>query len=99
MEFSRERRVCNWLNSQRGKCGQGQNRTADTRIFSPLAVSRLCVTIGRYWYLFKRLTGRFRVDFTDSKDIVTYSSGKVVAKSPDPRGKNFGSKSSHPAIR
>ena len=28
----------------------------DTRIFSPLAVARLCVTIGRYWYLFKRLT-------------------------------------------
>src|SRR5215510_16518465 len=24
-----------------------------TRIFSPLAVAGLCVTIGRYWYLFK----------------------------------------------
>jgi hypothetical protein len=24
------------LISKRGKCGQGQNRTADTRIFSPL---------------------------------------------------------------
>ena len=36
---------------------------ADTRIFSPLTVPGLCVTIGRYWYLFKRLTavsaGRF----------------------------------------
>src|SRR5918994_1202227 len=27
---------CNALTNQRGKCGQGQNRTADTRIFSPL---------------------------------------------------------------
>src|SRR5262245_19335062 len=38
-------------------------RAPDTRIFSPLAVAGLCVTIGRYWYLFKRLTavsaGRF----------------------------------------
>ena len=33
---SREHRACNWLNSKRGECGQGQNRTADTRIFSPL---------------------------------------------------------------
>ena len=39
----------------------------DTRIFSPLAVAGLCVTIGRYMYLFKRLTAVFRrVDFTDS---------------------------------
>ena len=30
------------------RCGQGQNRTAATRIFSPHAVARLCVTIGRY---------------------------------------------------
>jgi hypothetical protein len=29
---------------------------SDTRIFSPLAVAGLCDTIGRYWYLFKRLT-------------------------------------------
>jgi ribosomal protein L20 len=28
----------------------------DTRIFSPLAVAGLYVTIGHYWYLFKRLT-------------------------------------------
>jgi hypothetical protein len=56
MELSRERRACNWLNSKEGECGQGQNRTADTRIFSPLTVPGLCVTIGRYWYLFKRLT-------------------------------------------
>jgi hypothetical protein len=25
-----------FVTGQRGKCGQGQNRTADTRIFSPL---------------------------------------------------------------
>src|SRR5919106_4347797 len=36
MELSRERSMCNWLNSKGRECGQGQNRTADTRIFSPL---------------------------------------------------------------
>jgi hypothetical protein len=36
MELSGERRACNWLNSKERGCGQGQNRTADTRIFSPL---------------------------------------------------------------
>ena len=36
MELSRKRMACNWLNFKEGKCGQGQNRTADTRIFSPL---------------------------------------------------------------
>ena len=55
MYFSDESGRGNWLNSKRKKCGQGQNRTADTRIFSPLTVARLSVTIGRYWYLFKRL--------------------------------------------
>ena len=29
---------------------------ADTGIFGPVAVAGLCVTIGRYVYLFKRLT-------------------------------------------
>jgi hypothetical protein len=79
MEFSREGRGCNWLISKRG-CGQGQNRTADTRIFSPLAVAGLCVTIGRYWYLFKRLTAVSAGRFYRFEHIVTYSSGKVVAK-------------------
>src|SRR5262245_33215188 len=51
-----------------------------TRIFSPLAVPRLCVPIGRYWYLFKRLTAVFGARFYRFKHIVTYSSGKVVAK-------------------
>src|SRR5215471_3030520 len=31
-------------------------RAPDTRISSPLTAPRLCVTIGRYWYLSKRLT-------------------------------------------
>ena len=31
-------------------------RGPGTRIFSPLAVPGLCVSIGRYVYLFKRLT-------------------------------------------
>ena len=41
-----------WANSRQG----GRSRIADTRIFSPLAVPGLCVTIGRYVYLFERLT-------------------------------------------
>ena len=62
-------------------CGQGQNRTTDTRIFSPLAVARLCVTIGRYWYLFKRLTVVSAGRFYRFEHMVPYSSSKVVAKS------------------
>src|SRR5215831_16607528 len=51
-----------------------------TGIFSPLAVAGLYVTIGRYWYLFKRLTpvsaGRFyRFEF-----IETDSSFKAHSK-------------------
>ena len=63
-----ERRAYNWLNLRRGnECGQGQNRTADTRIFNPHTVAGLCVTIGRYWYLYKRLNGGLsRSIFTDS---------------------------------
>src|SRR5262245_57137429 len=58
------------------------NRTRpDTRIFSPLAVPGLCVTIGRYWYLFKRLTASTAGRCYRFEHIVTYSSGKVVAKS------------------
>src|SRR5215510_7445134 len=64
----------------REKCGQGQNRTADTRIFSPLTVARLCVPIGHYWYLFKRLTAVFGARFYRFEHIVSYSSGKVIAK-------------------
>ena len=49
MEFSRERGVCNWLNSQEEENGQGQNRTADTRIFSPLLyrLSYLAIEVKR----------------------------------------------------
>ena len=36
MYFRDEIESCNWLNFKEGGCGQGQNRTADTRIFSPL---------------------------------------------------------------
>jgi hypothetical protein len=54
--------------------------TPDTRIFSPLAVARLYVTIGRYWYLFKRLTALSARRFYLFEHIVSYSSGKVVAK-------------------
>jgi len=39
---------------------------ADTRIFSPATGAGLCDTIGRYVYLFKRLTASYPVDFTDS---------------------------------
>src|SRR5215510_7091602 len=53
----------------------------DTRIFSPLTVAGLCVPIGRYMYLFKRLTAVSAGRFYRFVHIVTYSSGKVVAKS------------------
>ena len=53
---------------------------ADTRIFSPLAVAGLCVTIGRYVYLSKRLTAVPVGRFYRFVHIVTYSSGKVVGK-------------------
>ena len=36
MELSRKRRECNVLKNLSVEDGQGQNRTADTRIFSPL---------------------------------------------------------------
>jgi hypothetical protein len=61
--------------------------TPDTRIFSPHAVAGLCDTIGRYWYLFKRLTAVSAGRFYRFEHIETYSSGKVVAKSPGPGGK------------
>jgi hypothetical protein len=58
-----------------------RNRNSnDTRIFSPLTVAGLCVTIGRYWYLFKRLTAVSGGRFYRFEHIDTYSSGKVVAK-------------------
>ena len=47
---------------------------------SPLAVAGLCITIGRYWYLFKRLTAVSGGRFYRFEHTVTYSSGKVVAK-------------------
>ena len=64
-----------------------RNQTG-TRIFSPRAVSGLCIAIGRYWYLFKRLTAVSAGRFYRFEHIVAYSSGKVVAKSvnpPDPK--------------
>src|SRR5437870_2406277 len=81
MELNRDRGGSNWLNPKVRECGQGQNRTADTRIFSPHAVPKLCVTIGRYWYLFKRLTAVSAGQFYRFEHIVADSSGKVVAKS------------------
>ena len=56
MNARRRMTVSNDLKNQKREYGQGQNRTADSRIFSPLAVSRLCNTIGRYMCLFERLT-------------------------------------------
>jgi hypothetical protein len=52
----------------------------DTRIFSPHAVAGLCVTIGRYWYLFKGLTALPAGRFSRFEHMETYSSGKVGAK-------------------
>ena len=56
----------------------------EPRIFSPLTVPRLCDTIGRYMYLFKRLAGLSAGRFYRFEHIVTDSSGEVVAKSGHP---------------
>jgi hypothetical protein len=56
-----------------------KTRAPATRIFSPLAVAGLCVTIGHYWYLFRRLTAVTAGRFYRFEHIDTYSSGKVVA--------------------
>jgi len=61
-----------------------QRDDPDTRIFSPLTVPRLCDTIGRYWYLFKRLMVVSASRFYRFEHIDTNSSGKVVAKSEQP---------------
>ena len=74
------RSFCNELKNIKLNGGQGRSRTADTRIFSPLAVPGLCVTIGRYVYLFKRLTPVPAGRFYRFEHIVAYSSSKVVAK-------------------
>ena len=52
MYFRDESERCNWLNSKEGGCGQGQNRTADTRIFSPL-LYRLSYLARRLEYCLK----------------------------------------------
>ena len=51
-----------------------------TRIFSSLTGAGVCVTIGRYVYLFERLTAVFGARFYRFEHIVSYSSSKVVAK-------------------
>ena len=53
---------------------------ADTRIFSPHTVPRLCVTIGRYWYLFKRLMAVSARRFYRFEHIVADSSFKALSK-------------------
>jgi hypothetical protein len=62
------------------------------RIFSPLLVARLSVTIGHYWYLFKRLTAVLAGRFYRFEHIVAYSSGKVVAKSVNQSRVNLATK-------
>src|SRR5262245_21035201 len=58
----------------------GKLNPTDTRIFSPLAVAGLCVTIGRYWYLFKRLTAVSAGRFYRFEHIVSDSSFKAHSK-------------------
>ena len=57
-----------------------QDRTIDTRIFSPQMVPRLCVTIGHQVNEFKRLTALHSHSIYRLEQIVANSSGKVVAK-------------------
>src|SRR5262244_1163190 len=53
----------------------------DTRIFSPLTVAVLCVTIGHYMYLFKRLTAVSAGRFYRFEHIGTYSTFKAGRRS------------------
>ena len=58
-----------------------RNRNSnDTRIFSPHTVPRLCVTIGRYLNLFKRLTPVRRLSIYRFEHIVADSSFKALSK-------------------
>src|SRR5262249_30364464 len=58
------------------------NPTRKLSILLPYRVwEKACVPIGHYWYLFKRLTAVSSRRFYRFVHIVTYSSGKVVAKS------------------
>ena len=50
-------------------------------IFSLLAGAGLCDAIGRYVYLFQRLTGVFGGRFYRFEHILSWSSGKVVGQS------------------
>jgi len=80
MQQNRNRRFSNQLKNQRRDYGQGQNRTAATRIFSSLAGAGLYDTIGHYMYLFTRLTAVSAGRFYRFEHIVSYSSFKVLSK-------------------
>ena len=85
MELNRDRGGSNWLNPKGSGYGQGQNRTADTRIFSPATVAGLCVTIGRQLNEFNRLKSVHTRSIFRSIHIAADSSGKVVTKSIKPQ--------------
>jgi hypothetical protein len=59
-------------------------RAPDTRIFSPLTVPRLCVTIGRQVNEFNSFCWLRDESIYRFEHIVANSSGKVVAKLPSP---------------
>jgi hypothetical protein len=61
-------------------CWYRDTTLSDTRIFSPHAVAGLCDTIGRYWYLFKRLTAVSAGRFYRFEQIVACSSFKAHSK-------------------
>src|SRR5262245_43139368 len=60
--------------------GNEDTTPADTRIFSSLPVAGLCVSIGRYWYLFKRLTSISAGRFYRFEHVETDSSFKAHSK-------------------
>jgi hypothetical protein len=84
MSFRDESGRCNWLNSKEGKCGQGQNRTADTRIFSPAMVPGLCAAIGRQLNEYMRLEALRSRSICRLEHIGANGSGKVAAKLTQP---------------
>ena len=90
MELSRERRERKSLKILGLWCGQGRNRTADTRIFSPYPYQRLCASISHHVKQFNRLSSPRSDSNPRSLPIASKSFGKVLAKRVREASTQFG---------
>src|SRR5262249_62374901 len=74
VERQGKRRAATSYHSSSHRIEGAHNRIQpDTKIIDSLAVPRLCVPIGHYWYLFKRLTAGFVAWYFRFVKIVVYS--------------------------